>query len=472
MRIIHTSDWHLGQHFYGKSRADEHQQFLAWLIQQVKEKEVDAIIVAGDIFDTGTPPSYAREMYFEFINQINQLDCQLIVVAGNHDSVAMMSEAKSLLKSLNVHVIPMAMSVSHEQEKLEIEQRLNEQVFIIQSAKKDEQAVICGIPFIRPRDVMQSKAGQSSRDKQLTLQQAISEHYQLLYQHAQTLASNNLPIIATGHLTTVGVKTSESVRDIYIGTLDAFPANAFPDANYIALGHIHRSQKVAQTEHIRYCGSPIPLSFDEAKQDKNILMVTFDSQTDAALIPKIEPIVIPRFQALLMVKTNLEKLVTDVESAVDDCLQNKDLIDSSTQRTNEQQKIWVDIEIGSAEYLDDLNKRIEQLVVDLPVEILLVRRSKQARKMIVSTQDNTTLNELTVGDVFNERIALEDWQSEEELALQSRLKLIFQQVVAEVEHPELVEDDKVENNRNEALMNKSARTEIPDEHSSGVEAKL
>ena len=96
MKILHTSDWHLGQHFYGKSRAKEHQQFLNWLLSQVDEKNIDAIIVAGDIFDTSTPPSYAREMYFDFISKLHITGCQLIVLAGNHDSVAMLNESKAL----------------------------------------------------------------------------------------------------------------------------------------------------------------------------------------------------------------------------------------------------------------------------------------------------------------------------------------------------------------------------------------
>ena len=101
MRIIHTSDWHLGQYFYGKSRANEHQQFFSWLLVQVKKHDVDAIIVAGDIFDTATPPSYARQLYFNFISELQSSTCQLIVLAGNHDSVSMLAESKTLLSTLS-----------------------------------------------------------------------------------------------------------------------------------------------------------------------------------------------------------------------------------------------------------------------------------------------------------------------------------------------------------------------------------
>jgi len=269
MRIIHTSDWHLGQYFYGKSRANEHQQFLHWLLAQVKEHNINAIIVAGDIFDTATPPSYARQMYFNFISELQYLDCQLIVLAGNHDSVSMLAESKELLSALNTQVIANVTDTS-------ITSNLAEQVFAIKDKQENVQAVICAVPFIRPRDVIKSQAGQSASDKSKSLQQAIVEHYQQLFDQAQKLIEENnleVPIIATGHLTALGVTTSDSVRDIYIGTLEALPSNAFPAADYIALGHIHRPQKVGKTEHIRYCGSPIALSFDEAKHDKRVLLV-------------------------------------------------------------------------------------------------------------------------------------------------------------------------------------------------------
>lgn len=409
MRILHTSDWHLGQHFYGKSRAREHQQFLTWLLATIRCERIDLLIIAGDIFDTGTPPSYAREMYFDFIEQLQKLDVQLVALAGNHDSVAMLSEAKGLLKSLNTHVVPM------------VTDKLSEQVFTLYNQAQQAQAVICAIPFIRPRDVMQSQAGQSARDKQRTLQQAIAEHYQHLYQQAKTLAGDKLPIIATGHLTTVGVQTSESVRDIYIGSLEAFPASAFPNADYIALGHIHRSQKVAKSEHIRYCGSPIPLSFDEAKQTKSVLLVEFEQNT----LEQVKALDIPCFQPMLMVKTSFEQLVATVEKAVRERQQQVD--------ENAEHTLWLDIEISSAQYLPDLHNRIESLIENLPVEILLLRRAKKSRQMMAQQQDKITLGELSLQEVFNERLAQETWQSEQEEQQQVRLTQLFSQVVEEMQ---------------------------------------
>lgn len=423
MRIIHTSDWHLGQHFYGKSRAAEHSAFLTWLLAQVEEKEVDAVIVAGDIFDTGTPPSYARELYFDFVVKLNQIKCELVVLAGNHDSVAMLGESKGLLAKLSTRVVPIA---SHDQS-------IHQQVFTLKNRQGQDAAVICAIPFIRPRDILQSKAGQSAGDKQQSLQQAIADHYQSLYLSAKELANKDpsdktLPIIATGHLTTVGVSVSDSVRDIYIGTLDAFPANAFPPADYIALGHIHRSQKVAKSDVIRYCGSPIPLSFDEAKYDKSVLMVEFDEMPKTT----VAPITIPRFQPMLMVKAPLDNIYNEVENAI------------AALGSNDEKAIWLDIEIESAEYLDDLQARITQIVDDLPVEILLVRRSKQSRKLMSGSQEKITLKELSLEEVFDARLSQESLDTEEEIARKPRLSQLFRQAVERVQNPEMAEKEVTE----------------------------
>jgi exonuclease SbcD len=426
-RVLHSSDWHLGQHFYGKSRANEHQQFLNWLLQQVKQHDIDAVIVAGDIFDTGTPPSYAREMYFDFIVNMNKLNCQLVILAGNHDSVAMLGESKQLLSHLSCTVIP---SVSDD---------INKQVISLKNKAGEVSAILCAIPFIRPRDVVVSSSGQTAKHKQQSLQQGISEHYQLLYQQAEILAKQNdgentLPIIATGHLTTVGVTTSESVRDIYIGTLEAFPANAFPPADYIALGHIHRSQKVAKTDHIRYCGSPIPLSFDEAGQDKNVLLAEFSTQNSTKKLMKVETLVIPCFQPLVMIKTGLDTLATDVEKEI------ARIYSAAKNLTDNFDKIWLDIEIDSAEYLQDLTPRIEDIIKTLPVEILLVRRSKKSRQSMPNNQTKITLNELSLIDVFTTRLEQEHWQTDKEIERKGRLNNLFLNAVEQAKQNFSVEE--------------------------------
>ncbi|MFU2318669.1 exonuclease subunit SbcD [Rahnella sp. PCH160] len=409
MRLIHTSDWHLGQYFFTKSRAAEHQAFLRWLTGQVQQHQVDAVIVAGDIFDTGSPPSYARELYNRFVVELQHTGCQLIVLAGNHDSVATLNESRELLSCLNTRVIAT------------VGENLDEQVLVLNTREGQPGAVLCAIPFLRPRDLLASQAGQSGNDKQLALQEAIAAHYDALYQVAQAKRQElgvPLPIIATGHLTTVGVSTSDSVRDIYIGTLDAFPAQAFPPVDYVALGHIHRAQCVAKTEHIRYSGSPIALSFDELSKTKSVYLIDFEGDT----LNAIDTLEIPVFQPMQIIKGSL----ADIEKQL-----------AQFAEGDADKPVWLDIEVATQDYLSDIQRRIQALTADLPVEVVLLRRSKEQRINSIEQQEKETLSELSVSDVFERRLAQETDPDEPR---QARMRTLFAQVVSQVTRGESAED--------------------------------
>lgn len=383
MRLLHTSDWHLGQNFYSKSRAAEHQAFLDWLLETAQTQRVDAIIVAGDIFDTGSPPSYARELYNRFVVQLQQTGCHLVVLAGNHDSVATLNESREILAFLNTTVVA---SAGHGPQ-------------ILYQRNGEPGAVLCPIPFLRPRDIITSQAGLSGSEKQQHLLAAITDYYQQQYDAACTLRGDRpLPIVATGHLTTVGASKSDAVRDIYIGTLDAFPAQNFPPADYIALGHIHRPQRVGNTEHIRYCGSPIPLSFDETGKDKIVNLVVFANGG----LTEITPLVVPVTQPLAVLKGDLAAISEQLEAFRDG---------------QYEPPVWLDIEITTDDYLHDMQRKIQALTEGLPLEVLLVRRSREQRARVMANARRETLSELKVEDVFARRLALEELDE----ARQSRL---------------------------------------------------
>ena len=405
-KIIHTSDWHLGQYFMGKSRQAEHQQFLQWLIDTAIQQDVQAIIVAGDIFDTGSPPSYARQLYNQFIVDLQHTGIHLIILGGNHDSVATLGESKELLACLNTHVIPGALA------------DINDQVISLSNAQGQPQAIVCAIPYLRPRDILQSEAGQSGSEKQQSLQQAISDHYQSIFALSKIKqadikkASGHLvPIIATGHLTTLGAKSSESVRDIYIGSLEAFPSSAFPAADYIALGHIHRPQLVGGSEHIRYCGSPIPLSFDELNNAKTILLVEFNNDQFIAAKPKE----VPRFQPMHLIKGDLDTIAAEIKTLA--------------AQYDASQPAWLDIEVSTQDYFNDLHQRIQTLVEDLPLEVLLLRRERKQRLHSIESQTQETLQELTPKQVFEKRLALQNWEEVSQAAKKVRIILAFDEVL-------------------------------------------
>jgi exonuclease SbcD len=406
MRILHTSDWHLGQFFINKSRSIEHQKFISWLLDKVLELEIDAVIIVGDIFDTGSPPSYARELYNQVVIGMSQLGRPLIVLAGNHDSVSTLNESKNILAQLHTKVIAAPAD------------SLADQVIELNNKKGEVGAILCAIPYLRPKDVMKSFSGESGEQKKQALGQAIGEHYQTLFAMAEKhrdVIGKPVPIIATGHLTTMGVTTSESVRDIYIGSLEAFPASAFPPADYIALGHIHRPQIVAKSNHIRYCGSPIPLSFDELGSQKQVLIVDFNE----GVLTSVEPLYIPLFQPMKVIKGDLASIEHQLKSLTN--------LDDQLLAT------WLSIEVETQDYLNDLQQRIHVLTEGMNVEILQLRRAKKQQQKRIEGDNKEVLAELSPVDVFERRLALEEFITAEDQERLKRLRQQFEKTVAEVE---------------------------------------
>jgi len=403
MRLLHTSDWHLGQNFMGKSREAEHRSFIGWLLEEIESQSVDALVIAGDIFDTGTPPSYARKLYNDFIVSLRETGCRdVVILGGNHDSVATLEESRELLAYLNVIVVG------------GVAERGEDQVVVLNRRDNQPGAVLCAIPFVRPRDVVVSQSGESQQDKQRALQTGIVEHYAdihtLACQRRDAVATENpLPIIATGHLTTVGGTSSESVRDIYIGTLDAFPAECFPAANYIALGHLHKPQKVGGKDHIRYSGSPLPLSFDEAPTTKQVLLVDFDE----GQLQRVEPLEVPRFQQLQCLKGSLSELEEQL-GKLDD--------------PEDGQTLWLEVVVRQDDYLSDITQRIEEMVEGRPIEVLRVRRDRSGKRTQIERQAKETLAELNVEEVFTRRLSQEDLNDELKVSLEEA----FSQIVADL----------------------------------------
>lgn len=402
MRILHTSDWHLGQHFMGKSRQAEHQALIDWLVEQVDAHAVDAVLIAGDIFDTGAPPSYARELYNELVARLHRAGVSLLLLGGNHDSVATLSESRAVLAFLGTTVVA---AVGDPTEHV---------VLLPQRGGQGEVGcIVCAVPFIRPRDVLKSQAGQSAQDKQQSMQTAIQAHYQAVVAAGrarqaalQRELGRVVPLIATGHLTTVGASSNESVREIYVGSLDAFPTAAFPPVDYLALGHIHKPQKVGGLAHIRYSGSPIALGFDEARQQKEMLLVDLD---ETGLVA-VTALPVPRFQALVSVSGNLVALAGAIAEV-------------ATAGTTEK-PVWLEVTVAEDDYLSDLPQRIGAMTQGLPMEVLRVRRQRSGRASVLAGETTATLDELSPDDVFARRLACEELSPELQQALSQRYRAV------------------------------------------------
>lgn len=401
MRVLHTSDLHLGKQFHERSLEQVHDQFFEWLLDQVDQYEIDAVLIAGDVYDVAMPPSYARRQLYRFTDAASRRGATTVVIAGNHDSPSTIAEAACLLERAGTKVIPEILEVP------------DDQVIVLNTRDGRPGAVVCGVPFIRPRQVAVSIAGQTQEDRQRAVSEGIADHYAQIYKAALARRSTlgmELPIIATGHLATVGTSRSEAMHEIYVGLLNAFPTDRLPPADYVALGHIHRPMKVGGHEHIRYCGSPIPLATDELAFDKQVLLVDFES----GRLSKVTALPVPQFQPMRRITCGLEEIAEKLAEAADG--------------HTEALPLWAEVIIASGGYASDLLVRVRECASSLPVEIVRVQRLAVDPVSGAIEPQGRTLDEMTPREVFEQLLVSRADIVPERL---EKLRSLFEQVEAD-----------------------------------------
>ena len=296
MRLLHTSDWHLGQTLHNYDRTYEHQCFLDWLLDTIVAEQADALLIAGDIFDNSNPSAASQRQLYRFLQQARARSPQLdiVIVAGNHDSPGRLEAPGPLLEAHGTRV------VGHVVRKGDGEIDLERMVVPLTNRDGSVKAWCVAIPFLRPGDVPRVDAGSAPENAAID---AYLSGIALLYQQAYALArsrcTNGEAILAMGHCHMVGGDSSpDSERRILIGGTEALPSSMFdPGIAYAALGHLHLAQKVGKQEHLRYCGSPIPLSFAEIGYQHQVLRIDLDGDKAREIVP----LPVPRAVELLRV---------------------------------------------------------------------------------------------------------------------------------------------------------------------------
>ncbi|WP_310395028.1 exonuclease subunit SbcD [Hymenobacter sp.] len=384
MRVLHTADWHLGQHFLtGQERTTEQQAFLEWLLLTVQDQGIDALVIAGDIFDTQTPSYTAQELYYTFLVKMQATGCRdIVVVGGNHDSPTMLNASRQLLRQLRIHVVGGVPS------------DLAEQVLPLAGPEGRPGLVVCAVPFLRDRDIRLAVAGETPDDRQLRIRQSIAGHYAALAEldAVRRLREQDVPVLATGHLYAAGGEAREGAeRDVHIGGLGLVGAEHFPAAfDYVALGHLHRPQVVGGRAHIRYSGSPVPLSFTEADDRQQVLLLEFRG----AGAPAITALPVPVARRLQRFHGTLEEVEADI-LAYDNAA--FPLV------------AWADVLVRSDEAPAEVQRRVQAVLQLQKAQVLAPRgarhqRATQLPDLALDATPLTLLHELTVEEVFSRRV--------------------------------------------------------------------
>jgi exonuclease SbcD len=373
MKILHTSDWHIGRTLYGRKRYAEFSTFLTWLVSTIDGHCIDVLIVAGDIFDTSTPSNKAQQLYYQFLTEVSATCCRhVIIIGGNHDSPSLLDAPKELLRFLQVHVVGSA------------PERPEEEVIMLLSPEERCELIVCAVPYLRDRDIRSARAGESIDDKSQNLLTGIAEHYRNVTEIAQKIQSESAgspPIVATGHLFAAGGKKVEGdgVRDLYVGSLVHVDADIFPKCiDYLALGHLHSCQMVGGNTTRRYSGSPLPMSFGESKKEKFVLTVTLKND-EVNVVP--EPV--PSFQNIQTLRGELSTLLAEIE-----------LLKTATQ------SIWLEIIYEGDEIITHLQSAVNEAIAGTTLEILRIVNNRQINRIMQQTTAQETLETMTEEAVF------------------------------------------------------------------------
>lgn len=286
MRILHTADWHLGQFFYEYDRTYEHQQFLNWLINTISAQKVEVLLISGDVFDLSNPSAATVKMFYSFLNQVVKANpnLQIIVTAGNHDSAPRLESPKPLLESTNIHIV----GLIQKDEKGMIDY---EKLTIPIKNKEGKVTALClAIPFLRMGDYPVVV------DSENPYAEGVAMLYKEAYDYALTKKRVGQAVIAMGHLHTQQAELSDmdkSERQI-MGGIEGISAAAFhADIAYVALGHIHKAQRIGGKEHIRYSGSPLPMSFSEWNYKHQVVLFEVENESVKDIRSIEIPVVVP-----------------------------------------------------------------------------------------------------------------------------------------------------------------------------------
>ena len=372
LKIIHTADWHLGQTFLQKSRIEEHQYFIDWLLETIQNQDIDAVIIAGDIFDVSSPSVEAINKYHYFLLEAYKLNVQVIIIGGNHDSASRLNSYKDIFKILNVSIIGGDAN------------NVGELIPVYKRGTSNAAAIIAAVPYLRDGDIRKITEGETINEAHGLFTSEVKKHYDNLLEKAK-INHPYLPIIGTAHLYVTGCLLSEPAEKrmhSLVGTLGQIPSSVFSGGyDYIAMGHIHKPQMIHHPDNViaKYAGSPIPLSFNERNDLKEITLLTIaDNKIAHTTLP------IP-----------LQRSVIRFEGKANEIIAKINLYQPSQVLTT-----WAEIIITEAVNFIEFNNEINTLCLEKNIEILnrttkfTPSENQSVRAEYIAGTDNNPLEDI------------------------------------------------------------------------------
>ena len=396
MKILHTADWHIGKKLHKHYLYEDFNLFINWLIPLIQEQEIEVVLVSGDVFDLANPSAEARKQYYRALLQLRKTNCQLIITGGNHDSPSMLDAPKEILQELNVTIVG------------GMPAEIEECLIPLQNKKGETEVIVAAIPFLRDSDLRSIEEGTVYENRIEAIRKGIEATFSKAAEKSKSLYPE-LPVIAMGHLYAAGIETSDSERDIQIGNQAAFQASQFGEEfSYVALGHIHKPQRVSAQIPTFYSGSPLPLSFSERKDEKRLLLI----DTEKGFEP--ESISIPNFRKLIRISGSIPEIKGK--------LKNLELQGSLTN--------LIEVELKEENYDANLIAQLDELVTTFEqpnFEIVKHRATfkNQLRESGKLFESHRHLEDLKPQEVFQKLLAQHSYPED----VKEKVTIAFQELV-------------------------------------------
>ena len=283
MRLLHTSDWHIGRTLHGTDLLAEQEAVLSGLATVVTDEGVDLVVVAGDVYDRAVPSADATEVLDRVIGRLLGTGARVVLTPGNHDSARRLGTFSGLLRAAGLHVRA-------------VTPRLDEPVLL---ADEHGEVAVYGIPYLEPEVARHELGVPAARGHEAVLREAMDRV------RADLFLRPGVRSVVLAHAFVGGGMASESERDICVGGVDRVPVDVFDGVDYVALGHLHRPQTLSA--RLRYSGSPLAYSFGEAGQQKQAWLVDLD----AGGLAGVRPLPLPTPRPLSVLAGSLEDLLAD-----------------------------------------------------------------------------------------------------------------------------------------------------------------
>ncbi len=377
LRIIHTADWHLGQTFYSYDRSAEHAHFLQWLLQILNEQEIDVLLIAGDIFDTANPSAVSQRMFYRFLQQASaqQPNLQIIVIAGNHDSAARLEAPQPLVDDRNISIRGI---IKRDEEGKIIPEHF---VIPLYNKNKEEEALCLAVPYLHQGDYPGAKG----------YEEGVKQMYRDVLTCAKDhMVSPNEPIVAMGHFyaTNAEIAATDASEHLMVGGLDCVDASEFGDEmSYTALGHIHKAQRVAGHETVRYAGAPLSMTFAEIHYHHGVQLITLEGK-DNIKIDRLE------YQPLV----NLLSLPEKDSFTPDDIVKRLSNLLPDISDEDVQTKPYLEIKVELDSPDPSLQNKIDEVLSQKAVRFCRIKNTLQPVE-VNNTSEIKTLEQITPSEL-------------------------------------------------------------------------